>query len=143
MENTIIKNTGFIEYEAKIKLLVLSFSLRFESLTSDFLSKILNMDRESKSLGNTSEALSMDQKVSLMVDTNYFDKTDKRTIRLFQSIRNQCIHNNAAISFESCLSFLNGSEKKFIEAYQSKKVANKKAGGEKAAKEKADEEINN
>lgn len=143
MENIIIRGTNLTEYEARIKLLVLNYSLSFESLASDFLSRILTLDRTSKSLGNTNQALSMEQKVALMLDTNFFNsERDKKFIAQFQSIRNQFMHNANVKSFESCLLYLDGAEKFLERVYLEKKRALEKAGGEKAAKDKADEKIN-
>ena len=143
MENNLLHGTHFSEYEAKIKLYVLSNSLRIENIISDFLGEILTLNRLSKSLGNTSQALSMNQKVNLMLDTSYFQASDKINIQHFQGIRNQFMHNIAAISLESCFSFLNGAEKSIEKQYLEHKLAAEKAGGEKLAQSKEDEEINN
>ncbi|AZQ57620.1 hypothetical protein EJ994_01920 [Maribacter sp. MJ134] len=141
MEN-IITNTPFSVYEARIKLLVLHYSLAFEDFASSSLRIILNLDEENESLGNTSKALSMNQKVQLMLDSKLFDKNDRENIITFMSIRNQFMHNSSAKSFESCLSFLTGKANYITKAYNTSKKADEKACGEKAAKLKKDEEIN-
>ena len=142
MRNIIVNGTPFSEYEAKIKLLVLSYSLKFESLASDLLSLVLSIDRSSKSIGNTSYALSMNQKVTLLLDTKLFAKTDKESIKQFQEIRNQFMHNASAKSFEICFSYISGAEKVLERAYLAKKEENEKAGGERAMRVKADDEFN-
>ncbi|MBO0593991.1 hypothetical protein I2486_21535 [Cellulophaga sp. E16_2] len=142
MENIITKNTPFSVYEARIKLLVLHYSLAFENFASSSLMVILNLDSESASLGNTSKALSMNQKVQLMLDTRFFDNYDKENIITFMSIRNQFMHNSSAKSFESCLSFLTGKDTFIKKVYFNEKTTAEKAGGEKAAKWKESEEIN-
>ncbi|MBU2974937.1 hypothetical protein [Zobellia sp. B3R18] len=142
MENILIKNTSFSEYEARIKLLVLSFSVQFENFASKSLVLILNLDEQAISLGNNSQALSMNQKIQLMLDSKFFSKKDKQSIITFMSIRNQFMHNSNAKSLESCLSFLTGKDKFIENAYLKKKEENEKAGGERAANVKKDEEIN-
>ena len=142
MGNIITKGTGFTEYEARIKLLVLYYSLGFENFASSSLMAILSLDLESASLGNTSKALSMNQKVQLMLDTNFFDSNEKENIITFMSIRNQFMHNSLAISFESCLSFLTGKDTFIKKIYFNEKTKAEEAGGEKAAKWKESEEIN-
>lgn len=137
MENIIIRNTPFSDYEARIKLLVLHYSLTFENFASSSLRIILNLDEQTASLGNTSKALSMNQKVQLMLDTKFFDKNDRENIMTFMVIRNQFMHNSSAKSFESCLSFLTSKDKFITEAY-----VNSKNEDEKAAKLKESEEIN-
>ena len=142
MENIIIKDTRFSEYEARIKLLVLSYSLTFENLASQFLIKALKFDESAISMGNTSQALSMNQKVTLLLDTKLLDKDHKKYFKTFIEIRNQFMHNAAVKSIEDCLSFLDGAELFIEKAYRKKKEVNEKAGGARAAKEKADEELN-
>ncbi|RKN83358.1 hypothetical protein [Ulvibacterium marinum] len=142
MENLLIKNTSFSEYEARIKLVTLYYSLTFEEFASDFLRIVLNQNDEAVSLGNSSKALSFNQKVQLLLDAKAFEKDDKKKIEYFMSIRNQFMHNSAAITLESCMSFLTGIDKKIEEGYWKTKRANEEAGGEKAAKELADEEQN-
>lgn len=105
-----IKGTSFTEYEGMIKLLILSYSLRLESMISDYLRYILKLNSSPISLGNTSNALSMNQKVTLMIDSGLFKSSDKKSIVHFQAIRNQFMHNIEAKSLESCMSFLNGTE---------------------------------
>lgn len=143
MKNINIEHIPFSEYEAKTKLLILYYSLVFEDFASSSLRLILNLDERIISLGNTSKALSMNQKVQLMLDTNFFDKTDKENIITFMSIRNQFMHNSSAKSLETCLSFLTGKDKYIVNAYNNKKQEEEKTGGEKAAKAKKSEENNN
>jgi len=97
MENNLIKNTPFSEYEARLKLLVLLYSL---------------------------QALSMNHKVQLMLDTIFFNSKDKASITAFMAIRNQFMHNSDAKSLESCLSFLNGTETFIQNAYWTNKKNN-------------------
>ncbi|MBW8199536.1 hypothetical protein [Flagellimonas abyssi] len=143
MENIITKGTGFSEYEARIKVLVLSSSVRFENLASMFLRTVLKLEDSAISTGNTSQALSMNQKLILLLDSKLLDKEYKKYIKTFFDIRNQFVHNASAKSFEDCLTFLDGTENFLEKKYKDKRTANEKAGGERAAKEKADDEINN
>ncbi|UNY98784.1 hypothetical protein MQE36_00160 [Zhouia spongiae] len=143
MDKLIIKDTSLSAYEARVKLLVLSNSVNFENLASSCLRIILNLDENAISIGNSSHALSMNQKVQLLLDTKFFDKTNKANTQVFMSIRNQFMHNSAAKSFESCLSFLSGTDTFMENAYWKKRKMNQKIGGEIAAKDTKDEKTNN
>jgi|GEM_PF-6896998 len=142
MENNIIKGTSYSEYEAMIKLLVLDYSVRFENLASDYLKIVMRLDDSAVSLGSTSQALTMNQKLVLLLDSKMLEKDSKKYFRTFFNIRNQFVHNASVKSFEDCLLFLDGAEKFMEKAFISKKIANEKAGGERAAKEKRDNEEN-
>ena len=112
----------FTRDEARIRLLVLAFSLKIEGLVSHFLGQILNIDKPSKSLGNTSSSLSLNQKVNLLLDTKYFTKEDSKTMLVFMEIRNQFMHNEEAKSFKDCLRFLDGRNNYLINKYPNDKV---------------------
>ncbi|MFX0558645.1 hypothetical protein ACOCEA_17720 [Maribacter sp. CXY002] len=142
MENKIIKGTEFSEYEARIKVLVLSFSVQLENLASKFLKSALKLDDGAISLGNTGQALSMNHKLTLMLDSKLLDPEYKKYIKAFFEIRNQFVHNAKAKTFEDCLSFLKGTETFMEKSYLKKKNENERAGGTRAEKEKADEETN-
>jgi len=139
VENKIIENTSFTEYEARIKLLVLFYSVIFEKLSSQFLIKKLGLDESAISFGNTSKSLSFNQKINLLLDSKLLDKDYKKYIDTFFEIRNQFLHNSEVKSLKDCISLLNGKERFMEKAYREKKERHIKLGGEIAEKEIQDE----
>jgi hypothetical protein len=115
MKNNVAIN--FSDEEARIRLLVLSFSLQVESLISRFLNFILNIKEPSLSLGNKSSSLSMNQKFNLMIDTKYFPVESKAQFITFMSIRNQFMHNTDATSFVDCIKNLDGIENYLVKHF--------------------------
>jgi len=121
MRPDILKGTEFTEYEAMIKIRVLYYSLKFESIVSLFLISKLKLNADAVSLGNTSRGLSMNQKLGLLLDSNLIVKEKKKYLEHFTAIRNQFMHNIYVNSLESCVSFINGSESFLKKNYCKKK----------------------
>lgn len=88
--------------ETKERLKVLKYSLEIEHFVSDELAKLLDIRnfKNSKSLGNKSTSLSLNQKLNLLLDCETITTTEKNIIESFISIRNQFMHNIDANSFE-------------------------------------------
>ena len=121
MEEPKITPPFFSKSETRVRSLVLSFSLQIEAQISQILGIILNIREPSRSLGNNSSSLSLNQKVNLMLDTGYFEKEDTKHIIVFMEIRNQFMHNVRAKSFIDCLGYLNG-RKNFLKKTYSNEI---------------------
>lgn len=99
--------------------IVLAYSLMIEMMVSEFLSRLLGIQKASDTLcfSNKSTALSFNQKVNLLIDIAALDKGDKAKFLTFMEIRNQFMHNGQADTFESCCSFMEGKETYLLKNY--------------------------
>ena len=80
---------------------VISHVLRLEQTSSSLFRIILRMfKKDSKTLGNTSSALSFKSKIDLLYDLEEIDTTVYNHLIKLMEIRNQFAHNSNAISFE-------------------------------------------
>lgn len=92
---------------------ILNISLFIENKTSSILCALLDIERkESKSFGNTSQALSFNAKVNLLLDLNVLNSDEVKLLNSFMYIRNQFVHN---ISVSSFVNVFNSSEKSKFE----------------------------
>lgn len=73
--------------------------------------------KKSKSLGNGSSSLTINQKLNLLLDVENINKREKATIENFMSIRNQFMHNIDAISYTYVIDKLDGLETKLKKQY--------------------------
>jgi len=98
---------------------VLEYSLLLEDFVSLELAKLLEIKnyKTSKSLGNGSSSLSVNQKLNLLLDVENLTKDDKTTIEHFMSIRNQFMHNVDASSYSYVIGKLDGLENKLRKKY--------------------------
>lgn len=108
-----LKKTGIaLTKSSKKRLKVLEYSLTMELMASFALSFLLDIDldklSESKSLGNSSSALSFSQKVNLLLDNKSITKNEKLKLESFMNIRNQFMHNKSADSYSKAISFIQG-----------------------------------
>jgi len=91
---------------------VLEYSLTLEFVASTSLGYLLDIDIEqiqnSKSLGNSSSALSFSQKVNLLLDNESISKSDKLKLEAFMNVRNQFIHNRSANSYSKAFGLISG-----------------------------------
>lgn len=107
---------------------VLSYSLELEYYVSLELAKLLDIKdyKNSKSLGNKSSSLSLNQKLNLLLDFETISSKEKSIIESFSSIRNQFMHNIDAISYEYVISqikgLLNRLKKLYPENFKSKDI---------------------
>ncbi|MFA9392884.1 MAG: hypothetical protein ACERKD_23960 [Prolixibacteraceae bacterium] len=109
--------------------IILLPSLLIESLTSFYLSRLLNIKdlSDSKVLGNKSGCLSFSQKVNILIEMNAIPKDYRNKYLAFMEIRNQFMHNIDATNFEKCYSFLVGKDKFILKAYpQSEELSREK-----------------
>lgn len=93
------------------RILVINLSILIERFVSAALSSLLDIDlKTSKTLSNKSSAFSFRQKLDLLTDIRATDKTAVKKFQTFAEIRNQFAHNFDVHDFQSCLSFLDGTE---------------------------------
>jgi hypothetical protein len=98
---------------------VLEYSLELESFVSYELAQLLDISdyKNSKSLGNGSSSLSINQKLNLLLDVENINKKEKGTIENFMSIRNQFMHNIDANSYTYVIDKLVGLENRLKKQY--------------------------
>lgn len=100
--NEFFDNSKFVEAEfSDARNIVFAKSLALEKYMSMFLAFILDIDnyKNSKSFGNTSNALSFNQKLNLFTDLEFIIKEDKNKLIAFSEIRNQFAHNAECLTF--------------------------------------------
>ncbi|MES2378050.1 MAG: hypothetical protein V4553_15790 [Bacteroidota bacterium] len=110
-----------VKQSLKIRKQVLLDSLYIESLIGHAASLFLGISnaKTSNCFGNTSKALSFNQKIFLLIDVGALDNNTTAKFLKFMEIRNQFVHNIDAISFENCLDNINGAENYLIKQYPS------------------------
>ncbi len=103
----------------EIRSKILKYSLELEYLFNLDLAVILELinPEKSKSLGNTSSALSLNQKLNLMLDFETISKREKNIIESFSSIRNQFIHNYNANSYTYVINQISGLDNRLKKIY--------------------------
>lgn len=88
------------EYEKKLRLHVLECTLEIEGLATAWLSGWLKIDPQTaKLIANTGTALSLQQKLFLLMDTGLVSRDQAKYFQCFFEIRNQFVHNPDAESF--------------------------------------------
>lgn len=102
-----------IPYAMVIRQEVLTYALLLENYTSVYLAKLLGIKnaKTSRSFSNKASSLSYATKINLLIDIGALDEKTISKYMKFMEIRNQFMHNIEAKTFESCLSFLPGTEK--------------------------------
>lgn len=113
---------------------VLSYSLELEYYVSLELAKLLDIKdfKNSKSLGNKSSSLSLNQKLNLLLDFETISSKEKSIIESFSSIRNQFMHNIDATSYEFVINQISGLLNRLKKLYpENFKSSNKEKNIEK------------
>lgn len=98
----------------------LSHSLIIEKSVSWFLATCLGIEKDvknSKSFSNKSSALTLMQKVNLILDLEIIEKKSIWKFEMFMSIRNQFMHNSEAETYEQCIEFIDGAKTKILKEY--------------------------
>lgn len=72
---------------------------------------------DTKSLGNSSSALSFNQKLNLLLDNKSISKEEKLKLESFMNIRNQFVHNKDANSYSKAISYISGLENRLKKIY--------------------------
>lgn len=97
---------------------VLHISLWMERVASEMLAELLNVQiDDSKLLGNTSKAISLDLKVMFLSELQAIDPEKRKRFQPFQEIRNQFAHNVDAHSMETCLAITGLKTDKLLSWY--------------------------
>ncbi|REE07646.1 hypothetical protein DFQ09_1147 [Winogradskyella pacifica] len=98
---------------------ILSYSLELEYYVSLELAKLLDIKdfKNSKSLGNKSSSLSLNQKLNLLLDFETISSKEKSIIESFSSIRNQFMHNIDATSYEYVINQISGLLNRLTKLY--------------------------
>lgn len=100
--------------------LVINLSVRQEETVNTILAKLLGINKDdSKSFGTSSQALSFNAKINLLLDLNYLDSIQREKFQLFMEIRNKFAHIHKVDTFEKCFE-LTGNYQRL------KKIINKK-----------------
>lgn len=104
---------------------VISQVLRLEQTSSSALRTIFRLfNKNSKTLGNQSTALSFKSKIDLLLDLEEITKTEYSHLLKLMEIRNQFAHNPNATSFES-LDNINTDINKYLLKYENEKADKK------------------
>jgi hypothetical protein len=108
------------------RLRVIELSIYIESIVSKILSGLLKIDMEtSNTLGNRSSAFSFKQKLDLLMDIKFFDKSYLPKFMAFAEIRNQFAHNYDVNNFTTCFANLAGKENFLLKAYPRVELENR------------------
>lgn len=95
-----------MKIETDNRIPVLIASLHLETNLSQFLQLILGIKatKKTQSFGNTSQALSLNSKVNLLLDLEILDKELQHwKLKAFMEIRNQFMHNGGASTYAECI----------------------------------------
>jgi hypothetical protein len=85
----------------------MELSVKHEHIVNVILAKLLGINpEESRSFGTSSQALSFNAKVNLLLDLKQLDKLQREKFQIFVEIRNKFAHLNAVDTFEKCFSLL-------------------------------------
>ena len=92
---------NIISKSEDLRLYILEHTILVEENISICLGKILNIDwKNSKSFGFSSTALSFNQKVQIIQDTQGLEKIEVQKLADFMSIRNKFAHVRSIATFE-------------------------------------------
>lgn len=78
-------------------------SVKIEHILNVILAQLLGVKHDdTKSFGNSSQALSFNAKANLLLDLNYLDKEQRLKFQIFMEIRNKFAHIHSVDTFEKC-----------------------------------------
>ena len=78
-------------------------SVKIEHILNVIMAQLLGVKHEdTKSFGNSSQALSFNAKANLLLDLNYLDKEQRLKFQIFMEIRNKFAHIHSVDTFEKC-----------------------------------------
>ena len=112
------------------RMKVIAVSVRIESIVSKAIGRVLGFSslEQTRSFGNTSNALSFNAKLNLFLDTKGISKDQINILIKFSEIRNKFAHIEAIETIYDCLEASDASLKKFLEKSYSSKVENYEYG---------------
>jgi hypothetical protein len=83
-------------------------SVKIEHILNVIMAQLLGVKHEdTKSFGNSSQALSFNAKANLLLDLNYLDKEQRLKFQVFMEIRNKFAHIHSVDTFEKCFTQTN------------------------------------
>jgi hypothetical protein len=78
-------------------------SVKIEHLLNLIMAQLLGVKHEdTRSFGNSSQALSFNAKANLLLDLNYLDKEQGQKFQIFMEIRNKFAHLHSVDTYEKC-----------------------------------------
>ena len=81
----------------------IEMSVNFEHLLNVIIAQLLGVKNEdTKSFGNSSQALSFNTKANLLLDLNYLNKEQRVKFQIFIEIRNKFAHLHSVDTYEKC-----------------------------------------
>ncbi len=98
-------SSNFMEKPEEIspRAFVIEFSVKVEHRLNSIIAHLLEVNPdESKSFGTTSQALSFNSKVNLLLDLKYLNKNEIEKFQIFMEIRNKFAHIYHVDTFEKC-----------------------------------------
>ena len=82
---------------------VVEMSVKVEHILNLIMAQLLGVKHEdTRSFGNSSQALSFNAKANLLLDLNYLDKVHGQKFQIFMEIRNKFAHVYSVDTFERC-----------------------------------------
>lgn len=82
---------------------VVEMSVKIEHILNLIMAQLLGVKyEETRSFGNSSQALSFNAKANLLLDLNYLDKEHGQKFQIFMEIRNKFAHVYSVDTFEKC-----------------------------------------
>lgn len=102
----------------------LRYSLLFEGYLSALIASLLNItdEKNSRSLGFRSSAISFKTKVDILLDMNLINKDDIWKYETFMLIRNQFMHNMDADTYDDCLEYIDKEKKNKLLKFYPKNI---------------------
>jgi hypothetical protein len=83
-------------------------SVKIEHILNVIMAQLLGViDEDSKSFGNSSQALIFNAKANLLLDLNYLNKEQRQKFQIFMGIRNKFAHIHSVDTFEKCFAQTN------------------------------------
>ncbi|WP_188435018.1 hypothetical protein [Chishuiella changwenlii] len=93
-------------------------SVKIEHYINSIVALILGVKfRNTKSFGNSNEALSFNAKANLLLDLEYLEKNDRIKFQIFMEIRNKFAHLYEIDTFEKCFE-LTRNYNKLLKIYE-------------------------
>jgi hypothetical protein len=91
---------------------VVEMSVKIEHILNLIIAQLLGVKSdETRSFGNSSQALSFNAKANLLLDLNYLNKEQIDKFQIFMEVRNKFAHIYAIDTFEKCFALTNNYNK--------------------------------
>jgi len=91
---------------------VVEMSVKIEHILNIIIAQLLGVKPdETRSFGNSSQALSFNAKANLLLDLNYLNKEQIDKFQIFMEVRNKFAHIYAIDTFEKCFALTSNYKK--------------------------------